>query len=65
MRPSSLGRAAAGTGLVVTSLMILMKVLPQAPGHFSLYEWVALALWTVLGLLLRRKVGTGEAAVQK
>ena len=53
MRPSSLGRAAAVTGLIVTSLMILMKVLPEAPGRFTLYEWMALALWVGMGLLLR------------
>ena len=54
MRPSSFGRAAAATGLGVTSLMILMKVLPQAPGHFSMYEWIALALWIGSGVLLSR-----------
>lgn len=55
MRPASIGRAAAATGLVVTSLMILMKVLPRVPGHFSMYEWTALALWILLGLLLCRR----------
>jgi amino acid transporter len=54
MRPSMLGRAAAVTGLVVTLLMVLMKVLPQAPGHFSAYEWIGLALWIGAGMLLRR-----------
>jgi amino acid transporter len=54
MRPSLLGKAAAATGLVVTALMVLMKVVPQAPGHFSLYEWVALAVWVAVGVLLRR-----------
>jgi hypothetical protein len=54
MRPSSFGRAAAASGLVVTSFMILMKVLPQAPGHFSAYEWLALAVWVGLGMVLRR-----------
>ena len=61
MQPSSIGRAAAFTGLVVTAAMILMKVLPQAPGHFSLYEWIALALWAVLGAVLRRNTLSGEA----
>lgn len=62
MRPATLGRVAGATGLVVTSLMILMKVLPQAPGHFTIYEWRALALWILLGLLVRRKAEPGEAA---
>ena len=42
MKPSSIGRVAATTGLIVTSMMILMKLLPTVPGHFSSYEWVAL-----------------------
>lgn len=58
MRPASLGWAAATTGLVVTSLMILMKVLPAAPGHFTIYEWMALAVWVALGLVLRKSEAT-------
>jgi len=54
MRPSPFGRAAAVTGLVVTALLILLKVLPQVPGHFTVYEWLALTIWIALGLLLRR-----------
>jgi basic amino acid/polyamine antiporter, APA family len=55
MRPSSLGRMAAATGILVTSLLLLMKVLPQVPGHFTRYEWIALAAWVGLGLLLKRR----------
>jgi basic amino acid/polyamine antiporter, APA family len=54
MQPSSVGRLAAVTGIVVTSALLLLKVLPQVPGHFTIYEWIALAVWTGLGLLLRR-----------
>jgi hypothetical protein len=64
MRSSTLGRAAAATGIVVTVLMVLMKVLPQAPGHFNAYEWVALAGWILLGLVLRRSAKTSEANFQ-
>jgi amino acid transporter len=63
MKPSAFGRTAAVTGIVVTVMALAMKVLPTAPGHFSLYEWGALALWIVLGLLLRRQSGHAEAAV--
>ena len=49
MKPAFGGRAAAAAGLVVTSLMILAKVVPVVPGHFTRYEWVALALWGGLG----------------
>ena len=47
------GRAAAIFGMVVTSLMILVKVLPLIPGHFTRYEWIALALWAALGYFVR------------
>ena len=57
MRPSPFGRAAAVTGILVTTLMVLIKVLPQVPGHFTTYEWIALAVWTAVGLLLRRSSG--------
>jgi APA family basic amino acid/polyamine antiporter len=63
LRPSSIGRVAAASGLLVTSIVILMKLLPSVPGHFSGYEWAALALWILLGLLLHRKAKPDEAAV--
>lgn len=53
MRPALAGRAAAWFGLVVTGLMMLVKIIPIVPGHFSVYEWMALAVWTAIGLLLR------------
>jgi len=62
MRPSPFGKAAAITGIVVTTLMILIKVLPQVPGHFTLYEWIALTVWTLMGLLLRRTPASDEPA---
>ena len=40
-------------GLAVTSLMVLVKVFPVVPGHFSRYHWMALAIWGVLGALIR------------
>jgi amino acid transporter len=55
MRPSPLGRLAALTGILVASCLFLLKVLPQVPGHFTQYEWIALAVWIAIGLLLRRK----------
>jgi APA family basic amino acid/polyamine antiporter len=53
MKPCLLDRAAAAFGFLVTSLMILVKVFPIVPGHFTLYEWIALAIWGILGLLVR------------
>jgi amino acid transporter len=55
MRPPLLGRAAALSGVVATTLMIVIKVLPQVPGHFTIYEWIALAVWVGSGLALRRR----------
>ncbi|HTM39995.1 MAG TPA: APC family permease [Terriglobales bacterium] len=53
MNPSLKGRLAAGFGLLVTSLMILVKLVPLVPGHFTRYEWMALAIWLGLGAVLR------------
>ena len=53
MKPRLLDRAAAAFGFLVTSLMIFVKVFPIVPGHFTLYEWMALAIWGILGLLVR------------
>jgi amino acid transporter len=53
MKPQGIKRAAAVFGLLVTAVMILVKVLPWIPGHFSWHEWVALAIWAVLGGLIR------------
>jgi len=49
MKPQGLRRAAAVFGLLVTSVMILVKVVPLVPGHFTRHEWVALAIWVALG----------------
>jgi amino acid transporter len=53
MKPQLTGRLAAIFGLLVTSLMVLVKVVPIVPGHFTRHEWIALAIWAVLGLMLR------------
>ena len=53
MGPPLKGRLAAGFGLLVTSLMILVKLVPLVPGHFTRYEWMALAIWLGLGAALR------------
>ncbi len=39
----------AGFGLVVAIAMLLMKVVPAVPGHFTTYEWLALGIWVALG----------------
>ena len=47
-------RVVTGLGIVVSSLLFFMKVLPIIPGHFSLAEWIALSIWLALGALLHR-----------
>jgi basic amino acid/polyamine antiporter, APA family len=47
------GRAAASFGILITLLMMLVKILPVVPGHFTRYEWLALAIWATLGYLAR------------
>jgi len=37
----------------VTSTMILVKLVPLVPGHFTSHEWIALAIWGVLGAAVR------------
>ena len=44
----------AGFGLLVAIAMLVMKVVPAIPGHFTLYEWLALGIWIALGALARR-----------
>src|SRR5215831_5352208 len=53
MKPRLLGRIAAAFGILVTVAMVLVKLLPLVPGHFTRYEWIALAIWGILGALAR------------
>jgi amino acid transporter len=62
MKPGFAGRAAAMFGVLVTSLMILVKVIPIIPGHFTRYEWMALAIWGGIGALMRASGASTEKA---
>ena len=53
MKPRGLRRVAAVFGIVVTSAMIFVKLIPVVPGHFSWHEWLALGIWALLGILVR------------
>jgi basic amino acid/polyamine antiporter, APA family len=53
MKPPWRRRSAAVFGLIVTSGMILVKVVPLVPGHFTWHEWIALAIWGALGAAVR------------
>jgi len=65
MKPAWGGRAAALAGLTVTSLMVLAKMVPVVPGHFTRYEWIALALWGGLGFAVGSSRQRGERAKQE
>jgi hypothetical protein len=43
------GGAIATVGLAVAIGLVLMKVVPIVPGHFTISEWIALAIWILLG----------------
>jgi hypothetical protein len=47
-------RMIAVAGMLVSLLLLAMKWLPVFPGHFSTAEWISLAIWLALGMLLHR-----------
>jgi len=53
MKPALAGRAAAVFGILMTLLMVLVKVMPIVPGHFTEFEWVAVGIWAVIGAAMR------------
>ncbi|MBI4864457.1 MAG: APC family permease [Candidatus Riflebacteria bacterium] len=58
-RPARVDLAAAGAGAVVSLALIVLKVAPFSPGHLGAPEYLALGLWTTvgLGLWLSARVG--------
>jgi amino acid transporter len=60
MKPALAGRAAALFGVLVTVLMVLVKIVPIVPGHFTKYEWMAVGIWAVIGAAMRMSVSRRE-----
>jgi basic amino acid/polyamine antiporter, APA family len=54
LSPTVGGRRVAALGVCVTLLIVVMKVFPLIPGHFTAPEWAALAVWCALGVLARQ-----------
>ena len=54
-------RLLALVGLLVAGAMVLMKLLPFVPGHFTLPEYVALGAWLAAGLATGLRAGGGRA----
>jgi APA family basic amino acid/polyamine antiporter len=48
-------RLLAGFGAAAALALMVMKFLPIFPGHFSTAEYMALAVWLLIGLTLRRR----------
>jgi basic amino acid/polyamine antiporter, APA family len=42
-------------GGLAALVLLLMKFVPIFPGHFSVAEWIALAVWLTVGLMLRTR----------
>jgi basic amino acid/polyamine antiporter, APA family len=59
-------RAIAILGIFVALLLLVMKLVPVFPGHFTRAEWVALAIWLALGASLHlRSSGTSANSVSR
>ena len=52
MKPAPAKAVVAALGAVLGVLMMLMKVVPLVPGHFSHYEWSALLAWCLVGIAM-------------
>jgi len=57
-RPGGIALSAPEQGMAVLALLLgiamaLMKIVPEVPGHFTVYEWLALAIWIGLGAVSR------------
>jgi amino acid transporter len=64
MRPRVADRLIALLGAMVGLAMVLMKLMPFVPGSFSGWEWLALALWIILGTVVGR-ISLGRASIGK
>jgi hypothetical protein len=48
-------RMIAAFGLAIGIGMALMKLVPMVPGHFTVYEWLAMGIWIACGALAYAK----------
>src|SRR5467141_1729008 len=55
-------RALTSLGILVAALLLLMKLVPAFPGHFTQAEWIALAFWLVLGASLHLRSSSPRIA---
>lgn len=64
MRPAAIERLIAILGVLVGFSMVLMKLLPMVPGHFSGWEWLTLGLWIILGILIGNRRNAPQVGAQ-
>jgi APA family basic amino acid/polyamine antiporter len=57
--------AIAGFGLIVGIAMALMKIVPVVPGHFTVYEWMALGIWIALGAISHRRKAVNAVSIKE
>lgn len=62
LSPTPGGRKMAALGTAVTFFLVVLKILPFVPGHFTSYEWLALSLWCALGAAVKNRRTTVTAA---
>src|SRR5260370_468710 len=58
-------RALTLLGILVAALLLIMKLVPAFPGHFTRSEWLALALWLVLGASLHLRSSSSSRTSAK
>jgi APA family basic amino acid/polyamine antiporter len=58
-------RLITGLGICVSVLLLLMKLIPAFPGHFTHAEWIALATWLLLGAALHRRSRSASRTLAK
>ncbi|MGA2001649.1 MAG: APC family permease [Terriglobales bacterium] len=46
-------RVMAATGLIIAAALLVLKLLPVVPGHFTQYEYAALLGWLLIGIAVR------------
>jgi basic amino acid/polyamine antiporter, APA family len=61
VEPSPSKRLVASLGACISLLLLLMKLIPVFPGHFSRFEWWALGIWLFLGAALHRRPNSNGA----
>jgi APA family basic amino acid/polyamine antiporter len=55
-------RALTSLGILAAGLLLIMKLVPAFPGHFTQAEWLALAGWLVLGASLHLRSSSPPAS---